>query len=105
MGGEKEQQLFFLFSFPHDSVYRHFLLIRTSLNKSLILSNGEITLTLKDMKKVISLKVIRNLPEIVYMHVVSTLLKLPILNKQKHYEIQISIQNPEKHKELIRDLN
>jgi len=36
------------------------------------------------------------------MHVVSTLLKLTILNKEKHYEPQISIQNPEKHKELIR---
>jgi len=39
------------------------------------------------------------------MHIVSTLFKLPILNKQKHYETQIRIQNPEKHKKLIRDMN
>jgi len=39
------------------------------------------------------------------MHVVSTLFKLTILNKEKHYEIQIRIQNPENHKELIKDMN
>jgi len=39
------------------------------------------------------------------MHIASTLLKLTILNKEKCYEIQISIQNPENHKELIKGMN
>jgi len=51
------------------------------------------------------LKVIRDLLEGMYMHAFSTIFKLTILDKEKHYETQISIQNPERHKELIRDLN
>jgi len=77
-------------------------LTRTSLDESFLLGDGETALAFEDMEEVISLEVIRDLLEVVYMHVVYTLFRLTILNKEKHYETQISIQNPEKHKELIK---
>jgi len=61
--------------FSHNSVYCHFLFTRTSLNESFLLGNGETAFAFEDVEEVISMEVIRDLLQVVYVHIVCTFIQ------------------------------
>jgi len=91
-------------SFSDYDVDCHFLLSRTRLDWFLLLDDSEAARTLEDVENFVFriayllVKVFGYLSEIVHVHARFThYLLLLILSKQKRYEMEINIENPQEN--------